>query len=236
MEQKTFPLEVKSVADDGTFEGYCAIFDKPDKYGEVIAKGAFTKTLKEGGSTRPMCWYHDVREPMGIVDLSADDKGLKTLGHFDLNVQLAREKHSLMKMKAIRGLSFGFNTTKDIWNGAIRTLKEIKLFEVSPCTFQVHPDALVTSVKSYNLNDLEDVIRSIEELKSDQDISNKNLKLLDGAIETLIKLLKREKPPSGTPSDVKSLLSPIVEALEIKGKPQSHLSGIIEALENSKQE
>lgn len=148
MEEKTFPFEIKSLSDEGTFEGYAAIFDTPDALGEVIEKGAFNKTLKEG-KTRPILWYHDPRNPLGIVELEVDGKGLKVKGEFDLNVQSAREKHSLMKKKAIKGLSFGFNTIKDFWDGTIRRLKEVKLFEVSPVTFYAHPDALVTAVKQW---------------------------------------------------------------------------------------
>ena len=149
MEEKTFPFEVKAVTDEGTFEGYAAIFGKNDAMNEIIEQGAFTKTLKEG-KTRPMLWYHDPREPLGMADLEADKKGLRVDGVFDLNVQLAREKHSLMKKKVIRGLSFGFKTINDYWDKAIRILKEIKLYEISPCTFQAHPDALVTSVKQWD--------------------------------------------------------------------------------------
>jgi len=149
MEEKTYPFEIKAVTEEGTFEGYAAIFDIPDALGEVIQKGAFGKTLKEG-KNRPLLWYHDARNPLGTADLEVDEKGLKVKGEFDLNVQAAREKHSLMKKKAIRGLSFGFKTIKDIWDGTTRILKEIKLFEISPVTFQAHPDALVTDVKMWD--------------------------------------------------------------------------------------
>jgi len=148
MEEKTFPFEIKALTDEGTFEGYAAIFGKPDAFGEVIAKGAFDKTLAEGKS-RSMLWYHDPRNPLGTAELELDDKGLKVSGVFDLNVQSAREKHSLMKKKAIKGLSFGFKTVRDVWDGTTRILKELKLFEISPVTFQMHPDALVTSVKQW---------------------------------------------------------------------------------------
>jgi len=148
MEEKTFPFEVKAVTEQGTFEGYAAIFGKPDVFGEVIEKGAFNKTLKEGKS-RVMLWYHDPRNPLGTAELEADDKGLKVTGTFDLNVQAAREKHSLMQKKAIKGLSFGFKTIRDLWDGTTRILKELKLFEISPVTFQMHPDAVVQSVKQW---------------------------------------------------------------------------------------
>lgn len=150
MEEKTFPFEIKDITEEGTFEGYAAIFGKPDALGEIIAKGAFDRTLKRLGNTRPMCWYHDVRNPIGLVELEVDDKGLKVKGELDLNVQLAREKHSLMKKKIVKGLSFGFKTVQDLWDGTTRILKEIKLFEISPVTFGAHPAALVTSVKQWD--------------------------------------------------------------------------------------
>jgi len=149
MEEKTFPFEIKAVTEEGTFEGYAAIFDTPDALGEIIDKRAFTKTLKEG-NTRPLLWHHDILNPLGIAELEVDDKGLKVKGEFDLNVQAAREKHSLMKKKVIKGLSFGFKTIKDGWDGATRILKELKLFEISPVTFQAHPDALVIDIKQWD--------------------------------------------------------------------------------------
>lgn len=148
-EEKTFPFEIKALTEEGTFEGYAAIFDKPDAMGETIEQGAFTKTLKEGKS-RPILWYHDPRNPIGIAELSVDEKGLKVVGALCLDVQSAREKHALMKKKVIRGLSFGFKTLKDIWDGPKRFLKEIKLYEISPVTFQAHPAALVSAVKQWD--------------------------------------------------------------------------------------
>lgn len=147
-ETKTFPFEIKELADDGTFLGYAAIFDKPDAMNEIIEKGAFNKTLKEG-KTRAMLWYHDVREPIGLAELEVDEKGLKVMGTLNLEVQRATEVRALMKQKVIKGLSFGFKTVKDLWNGAIRILKEVKLYEISPVTFQAHPAALISSVKQW---------------------------------------------------------------------------------------
>lgn len=148
MEEKTFSFEIKELTEEGTFEGYAAVFDTPDALGEIVMKGAFNKTLQEG-KTRPLCWYHDIRQPIGLVELSVDEKGLKVKGALDLNLRSAQEKHSLLKKKIIKGLSFGFKTIKDIWDGTTRMLKELKLFEVSLVTFQMHPDALVTAVKQW---------------------------------------------------------------------------------------
>ncbi len=145
-EEKTVPFELKSVTADGQFEGYAAIFGEPDTMNEVIEKGAFSKSLREG-KTRPILWYHDSRQPIGVAELEEDSKGLKVRGQLNLEVQNAREKHALMKQKAIQGLSFGFKTVKDLWQGAVRILKEVKIYEISPVTFQAHPAALISAVK-----------------------------------------------------------------------------------------
>jgi hypothetical protein len=148
-EEKTFPFEIKAMTAEGTFEGYAAIFDKKDALGEIIEKGAFDKTVKEG-KPYPMLWYHDARQPIGIATLEIDDKGLKVKGELNLEVQAGKEKHALMKQKAIRGLSFGFKTVKDLWDGATRILKEVKLYEISPCTFGAQATALISSVKQWD--------------------------------------------------------------------------------------
>jgi HK97 family phage prohead protease len=149
LEEKTYPFEIKAITAEGTFEGYAAIFGTVDALGETIERGAFDKTVKEG-KPYPLLWYHDPRQPIGIATLQIDNKGLKVTGELNLEVQAAREKHALMKQKAIRGLSFGFKTVKDVWEGARRRLKEVKLFEISPVTFGAHPIAIISSVKQWS--------------------------------------------------------------------------------------
>lgn len=149
LEHKTFPFELKEISEEGNFKGYAAIFSKVDAMGEVIEPGAFTKSVKED-KPYPMLWYHDPRQPLGIARLKVDAKGLKVDGELNLEVQAAREKRSLMKQKAIRGLSFGFKTIKDLWEGATRYLKEVKVFEISPVTFGAHPAAIISSIKQWD--------------------------------------------------------------------------------------
>ena len=229
-EEKTFPFEIKKLTDEGTFEGYAAIFNKPDSLNEIIEPGAFTKTLKEGKS-RPLLWYHDPRQPLGMADLEVDEKGLKVLGALNLEVQAAREKHALMKQKAIRGLSFGFKTILDVWNDTMRILKEVKLYEVSPVTFQAHPAALIANVKSRDdksfenaLKSLEQNIEIIEEVKVGKMISAANMKLLTSAAQALLALLKAAEPSKDTQGGQKGIISESIGRLGQDEKPQSHFS------------
>ena len=240
-EEKTFPFEVKKLTDEGTFEGYAAIFGTPDVYNEIIEPGAFNETLQKEGKTRPILWYHDPRNPLGLAELDVDKKGLHVIGQLNLEVQLAKEKHSLMKQNVIRGLSFGFKTMLDLWKESVRILKKVRLYEISPCTFQMHPKAVIAAVKSLKpeslgiaLKALEGHIQIIEEFKAGKKISSADLKLINNAAQALKSFLKAADLQKGTSDGEKGLFSPIIEALEREpqGADSLHLFGsTIKALE-----
>jgi len=175
-----FEIKAESLKEEGTFEGYGSTFDKsPDSYGDVIAPGAFTKTIKKkgrNGNGIAMLWQHESHNPIGIwPDMEEDKKGLHVFGELILEVQQAKEAHALMKKKALRGLSIGwdFPRTKGgrivdgvyEWNEdkRIRTLKEIELWEISPVTFPAKKPARIIGVKAIEEavteRDLEDILR-----------------------------------------------------------------------------
>jgi len=159
MEIKTFKFEIKenSLTEDGQFEGYASVFGVLDSQGDVVEKGAFRKTLEEKQEF-PLCWYHDPRDVLGLVKAEEDRRGLKIIGKLNLEVQKAREKLALLRQKAIRGLSIGYDTIKQAWDDDVRKLKEIKLWEVSLVTFQANPASVVTGVKKkYSPEELEKI-------------------------------------------------------------------------------
>jgi HK97 family phage prohead protease len=135
---------------EGVFKGYASVFDVVDSYNEVVTRGAFANSLRENDGKFPLCWFHNVAEPLGIVYAEESVKGLLVEGYLNLDVKSAREKYSLMKQGAVKGLSIGFKTLRDEWDGDLRRLKEIKLYEISPFTlnFQACPDAEIEDVKS----------------------------------------------------------------------------------------
>ena len=242
LEEKTFPFEIKSVSKEGEFEGYAAIFGgKPDLYSEVIEKGAFTKTLKEK-SQFPVLWYHDPRNPLGIADAEADQKGLKVVGRLNLEVQLAKETRALIIQKAIRGLSIGFRTITDTIKDRIRYLKEIKLFEISLATFQIHPKALIKNVKALGFDSSLESLKTVEEflveVKAGKMISSANMTLINNAVNALVILLAKTEPSKDTQdTGKKGLFSSVIERLETEDKPQVHLFGsTIKTFENTNKE
>lgn len=148
------PFEIKAVKDDGSFEGYGAVFNNVDLGRDRIHKGAFLPSLKlveEGKRRIKMLWQHDSHSPIGVYPtLKEDDHGLLVEGKIVLEVQQGKEAHALMKAGALDGLSIGFRTKRyDIdKDEMVRNLYELDLHEVSPVTFPMNVEARLTSVKS----------------------------------------------------------------------------------------
>lgn len=154
MNEIIVPFEVKAVKDDGTFEGYGAVFGNVDLGRDRIHKGAFAETIKKvmaGERKIKMLWQHDRHQPIGTYKaLREDDNGLYVEGRFTKGVQRADEAHLLMKDGALDGLSIGFNTKQYSIDKEelVRDLIELDLHEISPVTFPMNTGAIVTAVKS----------------------------------------------------------------------------------------
>ena len=54
MQHKSVPLLIKSADDDsGTFTGLASVFDNLDHDGDIVRRGAFSKSLGSGTLLRP---------------------------------------------------------------------------------------------------------------------------------------------------------------------------------------
>lgn len=148
METKDFMFDIKSVEDNGIVEGYAAVFGNKDLGNDIIDPGAFKKTINERKNV-PLLWYHQPPEVLGLVfEMEEDNKGLKSRSQINLDTQLGREKFSLIRQGAIKGMSIGFEAIKETWDGTVRRLKEIRLWEISLVTFPMNPLAQVTNIKA----------------------------------------------------------------------------------------
>jgi HK97 family phage prohead protease len=147
---KDFKFQLKGVEDTGSFIGLAAVYGNVDLGDDIIAPGAFTKTLREKGNQVPILWQHDPREPIGIGTLTDSEKGLKIEGQLCMESPVAQKAHALMKMGVLKGLSIGYDPVVTEWDdeNEIRTLKEVKLWEVSTVTFPMNERANVTTVKA----------------------------------------------------------------------------------------
>jgi HK97 family phage prohead protease len=172
------PLEVKfeGGGEAMSFSGYGARFGNIDSYGDMIAPGAFTKTLKEAkasGNWPAMLLQHgsflggDDNMPVGVwTDMREDDNGLYVEGRL-ADTSRGRDAYTLLKMQprpAITGMSIGFIPVEWAMRSKPeeprRTLKAVKLMEVSLVTFPANDKARVEAVKS--ITDIK-TIREFEE-------------------------------------------------------------------------
>ena len=145
------PFQIKAVSDDGLFSGYGSVFGVIDSYKEVVAPGAFTKSLQR--RTPSLLWQHRSSEPIGVyTSIREDQTGLYVEGKLALKTARGAEAYELLKMGAISGLSIGFlvKLFEYINNGEekVRRLTEIDLWEVSLVTFPANESARISGVKS----------------------------------------------------------------------------------------
>ena len=148
------PFEIKAVKEDGTFSGFAAAIGNVDQGGDKIMPGAFLKTIKRNKGRVPVLAGHNRSIQLGWgVSAEEKTKGLAVEGMLDLNVQAAREHHSLAKnaveLGTSMGLSIGYSAPKTAYEGDVRLLKEIELFEYSFTPFPMNPKARVDSIKHH---------------------------------------------------------------------------------------
>jgi HK97 family phage prohead protease len=201
-----------------SFEGYGAVFGNVDSYGDVIAPGAFTDTLaqfKEAGTLPSMLAQHggmgmgaDDLTPIGKwLEMSEDDTGLMVKGQL-ADTERGRDMHTLMKMKAIDGLSIGYRVKESSPSSKAgthkRTLTKLDLLEISPVTFPANGEARIHAVKSI---DEITTVGEVEEVLRDAGFSRKNAKNLIAKVkdnlrdadesESLVSILKRNNTQNG---------------------------------------
>jgi HK97 family phage prohead protease len=158
--QRAFELKLKSLSEDGTFEGLAAVYSNVDDVGDLLEPGSLTKTLN-ASTSRTLLWQH--RDAIGTVELTDTQTAVVAKGKLTLAVQQAQEAYALMKDGAVKGLSIGYETLKADYVGTVRHLREIKLWEVSLVWAPANPLATITAVKSA---DLTRISVALDEFKS----------------------------------------------------------------------
>ena len=156
--------------ENGIIKGYGSVFGNVDSDGDIILKGAYTKTLQENGSRVRYCNQHRIDQPLGkFTELKEDDYGLYFVAEIP-KTRMGEDVLLLMKNGVITENSVGIMPiVKSMRMDGIRELKECKLYEISCVTLAANPMALITDAKG----------------EIDQD-------LLAKRFDTLAKLIKKE--------------------------------------------
>jgi HK97 family phage prohead protease len=124
------------------FAGYAALFDRPDKSGDVVRKGAFQRAIERVREI-PLLWQHKAGAVIGRIEhLSEDARGLRVIAA----VGDARAGR-LLESRKVDGLSFGYRVREAKGEGGVRELIDLELVEVSLVANPMQPKARVHAVQ-----------------------------------------------------------------------------------------
>jgi uncharacterized protein len=239
------PFETKEVSETGIFKGYASVFGgKPDSHGDIIAHGAFSKSVLNGGRNGTgiaMLWQHNSDQPIGVYpDIHEDGKGLKVEGQIAVETSLGHDAHVLMKMGAIKGLSIGWDFPRDKNGRALeesfeidekkrtRTLKQIELWEISPVTFPAQVRARITGVKTLEGAENE---RELERALRDMGLSQKQSEFLVSLCKPGLREVGKTHKDSKQ-EILESIDQTVAEIASVKG--DADLKSVLRMLENTK--
>jgi len=115
------------------FAGYAALFDRVDRGGDVVRRGAFARAVRKGAV--PLLLEHRPEARIGRVEsLSEDRRGLRVIAR----VERGAVREGL-------GLSFGYRVRASR-GAAPRELLDLELVEVSLVRTPMQPGARVHRV------------------------------------------------------------------------------------------
>lgn len=160
---KSFAIAAQMSA-DGFVEGYAATFERtPDSYGDVIAKGAFARTLGEWhakggeGLSIPLLYAHNTDDAMHnigmVTEAHEDEKGLFVHAEFDADNPTAQYARKLVQEGRLYQFSFAY-AIKDAGTVTLEDgvdayeLRDLDLYEVSLVQIPANQNAVVTGIKS----------------------------------------------------------------------------------------
>lgn len=189
---RDFPLKLKALDDSGAFTGYASTYGPPaDMVGDIVERGAFSQSIAQQGKGYPLLWAHDQASPIGIAKVSDSRNGLVCEGSLVLADPLAQRAYAHLKAGSVKGLSIGFTLPSDDRKvvhspDGTRSLREVRLHEISLCAIPANPRAQVTGVKS--LGDIERLLRSVRA----SDVNGDTLRDLRGIDAELRRLLRKD--------------------------------------------
>jgi len=143
-------------------EGYAAVFRSLARIGDFYERfqpGAFRRALDERQDVRCLFNHNPNnilgRSKAGTLDVAEDSTGL----HFRCEMpdtEVGRDLHALIKRRDIAECSVAFESRDDAWTqeridgktANVRTLRDVDLFDVGPCTYPAYSDTKVSARSS----------------------------------------------------------------------------------------
>lgn len=180
MRTKHFDFQVKlGDLEEGVISGYASVFGNVDSYGDIVVKGAFSRSIEKIGRTGKVIsvfYGHNMEDPRAnigrVVELREDNRGLFFKAQLDLSGgTYGRLVYEQLKDGRLDSLSFGFSVIDGANTEAGYELRDLELYEISVVPIPANREALIT------------------EVKAGRAISSKNMNLIRRAYEALGELL-----------------------------------------------
>ena len=162
---RTINSDFKTRDDGGELriEGYFAVFNSIyqiwDDMSESVAPGAFSETL--GDDVRALIDHETMyvlgRNQAGTLELREDSHGLWGSILINPNDQDAMNLYARVQRGDVNQCSFGFDILEEEYDfrddGSVHwTIKKVKLYEVSVCTFPAYAETSVQARKDEKEN------------------------------------------------------------------------------------
>ena len=188
LEYKDFTGSVKDVDAKGrVITGYLSSFDNKDHDGDIIVKGAYTKSINERKSQIFFLNQHNWQQPLTKFNvLQEDEKGLYFESMPLPETSYANDVMKLYEAGVLKEHSVGFQTVKADYNKTedTRYIKEIKLYEGSVVTLGANSNTPFTGFKS-TIKEIDEEVANILKAMKSGTFTDETFILLEIALKQL---------------------------------------------------
>ena len=180
----------------GIVKGLGSVFGNIDSDGDIMMKGAFTKSIEENSHRIKYLYQHRLDKPVGkMEELYEDKEGLHFVAKLALKTQLGKDVFEMIKAGVLTENSVGFQTINEKYDKVekVNKITEVKLYEISAVTVAANPLAFIQEAKGLE-NEKEELMKGyIEDRYNNlQKLIKSNIsEELGLAIEFEIKSLKQ---------------------------------------------
>lgn len=153
----TTKFSVRESGNQKYIEGYFIIFNQYTKLWDGFYERISPEAVKDMSDVVAL-FNHNHNLILGstrnkTLTLSKDSHGVKGIIRVNQNDRDAMNAYERISRGDIKGCSFGFDLVKESVikdaDGSYRsTVKELKLYEVSPCTFPAYPQTTINARKN----------------------------------------------------------------------------------------
>ena len=167
--------------------GYLSTFGVKDKHGDIIEKGAFSKSLMERKESIFFLNQHNWQQPHGkFAVIQEDEKGLYFESNPLIDTSYSMDVIKLYEAGIMREHSIGFSTVKQEYDRKTETnyLKELKLYEGSNVTIGANSDTPFTGFKT-SMAEIKDQTKRILKALREGTFTDETFTLLEIALKQL---------------------------------------------------